>query len=127
VKCYFCEFGGFRGGVIENSGLLGCDAASLGEWFSKFQRIIVPSSSASSSLYVPLDPWGWSQYDPSKHRKSLNQQCNITFQKTRILKCHFCLDLQQSLLPRCLSERLGHTVSVLWFIHLQQKRNVTLN
>lgn len=27
---YFCKFGGFRGGVIDDSGLLGCDVASLG-------------------------------------------------------------------------------------------------
>jgi len=35
--------------AADGSGLLGCDAVSLGEWFASFQRILVPSSSGLSS------------------------------------------------------------------------------
>lgn len=39
-----CEFEGFQSGVLENSGLLGCDAVLQGKWLPTFQRNVSPSS-----------------------------------------------------------------------------------
>jgi hypothetical protein len=41
----------FYSGVIEDSGLLGCDAVSMGRWLPTFRRNL---SSSSSSVQGPL-------------------------------------------------------------------------
>ena len=48
----FCEIWGFPSSVAEDAVLLGCDTASVGEWFLTFQRVTVPSSSGSSALFL---------------------------------------------------------------------------
>ena len=45
MLCCLCKCNGFNKPVVMgNLGVVGCDGVS-GEWFSSFQRIIVPSSS----------------------------------------------------------------------------------
>ena len=44
------ETSGSHSGVGEDSGLLGSDTVSLGQWFPTFRRFVMPSSSGSSSL-----------------------------------------------------------------------------
>jgi hypothetical protein len=39
--------------AAQNSSLLGCDAVSLGEWFTIFQRFMVPGSAVSSWTALP--------------------------------------------------------------------------
>jgi hypothetical protein len=44
---------GSHSGIVEDSGLLGCKAVSLKEYFPKFWRTTVPSSSGCSSRSIP--------------------------------------------------------------------------
>ena len=62
-----CELWGFRSGVIEDFGLVGCDAASLGKWFPMFRK----NASHSSR---PFNPWGWRRHVLSKCREPLTQR-----------------------------------------------------
>jgi len=68
-KQLYCEFWGFCSGHTKISGLLECDAASLGKWFSMLQRSIVPSLSMAQGPFL--------------HRPLTQRYC-ITSQKTRI-------------------------------------------
>jgi hypothetical protein len=60
---YLCKIWGSDSGVVEDSGLLRCDAVSLDEWFFMFWRIILPF----------------------KHQEPLIQWHSIISEKTAIL------------------------------------------
>jgi len=50
----WCEVWGSHSSVVEDSSILGCDAVS-DEWFRTFWRIVVPSTTGSSSwTYLAL-------------------------------------------------------------------------
>jgi len=74
--------------IEENSGLLGCDAVSLGEWLPLFWRTVVPSSSRvkqSKWNRWTAGPRIWSQCNPSECQNPLTWH-GITSQKTGTLK-----------------------------------------
>ena len=82
--------------VVEDSGLLGCDAESLIDRLATFRRKVVPSSSRIKpsrlpTLYLALvilldlpDPWILVHCMPSKHQEPLTQWHRVTSQKTSI-------------------------------------------
>jgi hypothetical protein len=75
--------------ILQDSSLLWCDAASLGEYLPTFRRIAVPSSSGSSSLW----PWRWRHYDSPKRRTltqlHISEDLNSQQQRCTTLKSLF--------------------------------------
>ena len=62
----------------ENSGLLRCDAASMGKWF-KVQDM------QKEILHWHLNPWRWTHRVPTKYEEPFTQQHSVTPQKTSAL------------------------------------------
>lgn len=62
----------------KDSSLLGCDAASLVEWFPTFRKILVKQSTNNSAWTI----WHWIRrhYDLPKRREILDQQHSVASQ-----------------------------------------------
>ena len=52
--CLYCEYGGSRSDVVEDSSLLGCDTVSLGRYLEMFRRYYLEA--VQFILFRLLDP-----------------------------------------------------------------------
>jgi hypothetical protein len=86
MQLKICEFAGFQNGVIKESGLLGCDYASLGI----FRRFEITYHIHLRDCFSFSD-WFSSEITPQtksnvtdNHTRSLNDSYNMTVLKTHI-------------------------------------------